>query len=265
MDKTKLLDKAAAAGEERLLLAKILDRLEQSRSRNIPVCTDFLSPQEQASAMAVVRLAGIREDGVAVLGGYPNAERRVLLFLPDWLEPSDAEGQVPIRCLRAQFRPEYELSHRDFLGSLMGLGIVREKIGDILVGRDSCDLIVLDSVAEFLLQNWEEAGRARLTVSAIEPADLQVPEVKIQELRDTVMTLRLDAVASTGFQMSRSKAAALIEGGKVQVNWRDCVKPDRLLTQGDTVSARGFGKFELTEVGGVSRKGRTSIVLKRYV
>ena len=84
-------------------------------------------------------------------------------------------------------------------------------------------------------------------------------------MRDTVSSLRLDAIASTGFRLARGKAAALIESGKVQVNWRECAKPDRLLAEGDTVSARGFGKFELTEVGGVTKKGRTSILLKRYV
>ena len=84
-------------------------------------------------------------------------------------------------------------------------------------------------------------------------------------MRDTVSSLRLDAIASTGFRLARGKVAALIESGKVQVNWRECTKPDKLLIQGDTVSARGFGKFELTEVGGVTKKGRTAIVLKRYM
>ena len=108
-------------------------------------------------------------------------------------------------------------------------------------------------------------GRAKLTVTAIEPRHIHIPEVKCQEVRDTVSSLRLDAVASTGFKMARGKAADLITSGRVQVNWRECTKPDKLLSAGDTVSARGFGKFELTEVGGVTKKGRTSIVLKRYV
>ena len=163
---------------------------------------------------------------------------------------------------RAALRREYVDS---VLGSLMGMGIVREKVGDILVGPDSADLVVLDTVEDFLLQSWDSAGRAKLTVTAIEPCHIHIPEVKCQEVRDTVSSLRLDAVASTGFRRARGKAAALIESGKVQVNWRECTKPDKLLTAGDTVSARGFGKFELTEVGGVTQKGRTSIVLKRYV
>ena len=265
MDKSKLLDRLGAAGEDRLLLAKVLDRAGQAQSRNIPAATDFLSPQQQALALDLLRLAGIPETGYMSLGGYEGAERNILLFLPDWLEAADAGSQSPIRCLRASFREEEKLTHRDFLGSLMGMGIVREKVGDILVGPAGADIMVLDTVAEFLLQSWNSAGRARLAVTAIEPWEVRVPEAKCQEVRDTVSSLRLDAVASAGFRMARGKAAELITSGRVQVNWRECTKPDKLLTAGDTVSARGFGKFELTEVGGVTKKGRTAIVLKRYV
>lgn len=261
MEKRKLLDRAAAAGEDRLLLAKVLDKAEQARHRNIPAHTDFLTPQQRLLAEGLLRQAGVPARGYAALGGYAGAERNILLFLPDWLEAEDAES--PLRCLRASFR--LELSHRDLLGSLMGMGVAREKIGDILVGPEQADLVVLDSVADFLLQSWDAAGRAKLSLSAIDPRELQVPETACQEVRDTVSSLRLDAVISTGFHMARGKAAALVESGKVQVNWRECTKPDKLLAEGDTVSARGFGKFELAQAGGVTKKGRTSIVVKRYV
>jgi len=265
MDKSKLLDRIGALGDDRMLLAKVLDRAEQAQNRNIPSATDFLSPQQQMMALDLLRLAGISESAYARLGGYDGAERNLLLFLPDWLEAEDAVDQSPIRCLRAAFRPEDQLTHRDFLGSLMGMGIVREKLGDILVSPDSADLMVLDTVADFLLQSWDAAGRAKLTVSEIEPAHVHIPTVQCREIRDTVSSLRLDAVVSSGFRMARGKAADLIASGRVQVNWRECTKSDKLLSAGDTVSARGFGKFELTEVGGVTRKGRTSIVLKRYI
>ena len=102
-------------------------------------------------------------------------------------------------------------------------------------------------------------------MSAIEPENLHIPAVQRKEVRDTVSSLRLDAVASSGFRLARGKAAALIGSGRVQLNWRECVKPDKLLEAGDVVSARGFGKFELAEVGGLTRKGRISIVLQVYV
>ncbi|WP_325200585.1 YlmH family RNA-binding protein [Oscillibacter sp.] len=263
MDKGALLDRFGLTGEDRLALAKVLDRAEQADSRNIPTSTDFLSPQQRSLAVELLRLAGISESSYVLQGGYEGAERQVILFLPDWMEAEDAES--PIRCLRAEFREEEKLTHRDFLGSILGLGVVREKIGDILVAPDSADLLALEGVADFLLQSWDSAGRAKLRVRAIEPDNLHIPAVRRREVRDTVSSLRLDAVASSGFRLARGKAAALIESGKVQLNWRECVKPDKLLEAGDVVSARGFGKFELSEVGGPTRKGRISIVLQVYV
>ena len=106
---------------------------------------------------------------------------------------------------------------------------------------------------------------AKLTVAEIDPSHLHMPEIKCEEVRDTVSSLRLDAVCSTGFRMARGKAVDMISSGHVQVNWRPCTKADKLLTEGDTVSARGFGKFQLAVVGGVTKKGRTAIVVKRYI
>lgn len=263
MDKTKLLDRYT--GEDRMALARVLDRAEQSRQRGIPTATDFLSPQQQVQAMELLYQAGIPETDYVRLGGYEGAERRLICFLPDWMEPEDAACQSPIRCLRAAYRSEYHLTHRDFLGSLMGLGIVREKIGDILVGEESCDLLVLDSVADYLLGSWDTAGRAHLKLSPVELCNIHIPQLRCQEVRDTVSSLRLDAIAAAGFKLARGKAAALVESGKVQVNWTLCQKADKLLEEGDVISARGCGKFELTEVGGVTRKGRVSILLKRYL
>ncbi len=261
MDKTKLLDRLGAVGDERLLLAKVLDRAGRTQNQNIPVSTDFLSPGEQVRAADLLRLAGI--SGYVAAGGYEGAERRLFVFLPDWQEPEDAAP--PVRFLRAAYRAEDSVNHRDLLGSLMGLGIVREKVGDILMGEARADLIVMDTVADFLLQNWTSAGRTRLKVSEIEASGLQPPEIRCREIRDTVSALRLDAVAASGFRTSRGKAAELIAAGRVQVNWRECTKPDKLLSEGDTVSARGLGKFRLSSVGGTTRKGRVSVVIQIYI
>ncbi len=263
-DKSALLDRVGAAGEDRLVLARVLDRAGQARERNVPAATDFLSPAQRAKAEDLLRLAGVPEAEHVSLGGWEGAERRILLFLPDWLEAEDAGDHSPIRCLRASYRAEEKLTHRDLLGSLMGLGIVREKIGDILAGPESADVLVLEGVADFLVQNWTGAGRAKLTAAAVGPEEVRVPEVRSREVRDTVSSLRLDAVSSAGFRMARGKAASLIESGKVQLNWRECVKPDKLLSEGDVVSARGFGKFRLTRVGNVTKKGRISIVVSVY-
>lgn len=263
MDKGALLDRLGLAGEDRLVLAKVLDKAGQAESRNIPAATDFLSPQQRAWAQDCLRLAGIPETSYVSQGGYEGAERQILLFLPDWMEPENAES--PIRCLRASFREDEKPAHRDFLGSLMGMGIVREKVGDILVGPDSADLLVLEGVSDFLLQSWTSAGRTKLRVSAIERSNLHIPAVQRKEVRDTVSSLRLDAVAASAFGLSRGRAAELIAAGRVSLDHAACLKPDKQVGQGAVLTARGLGKAKLIEVGGLTKKGRVGIVIERYL
>ena len=164
MDRRQLLDRAARNGDERVLLAHILDKCEQSRNRNIPSATDFLSPAEQRSAQDLLHAAAIH-DGCAFCGGFERAERRMLLFLPDWQEEA-AESEY-MTALRCTYRKEDTLTHRDFLGSLMAQGVTREKLGDILVSEGSCDLIVSRDIAPYLLQNVTSAGRVKLGVREI--------------------------------------------------------------------------------------------------
>ncbi len=262
MDKRTLLDRAAHSAEERVLLAHVLDRCETSRARNVPTHSDFLSPAELRSAEELIRAARIH-DGWRAVGGYDCAERRMLCFLAEWQEePDEAELMA---ALRVRWHETESVGHRDLLGSLMALGVARAKLGDILISEQSADVIVCADAADYLTREWTGAGRAKLRTERIALAALTVPEQKIRELRDTVATLRLDAVISTGFGMSRGKAVELIASGRVQLNHRETLKPDVLLREGDVVSARGLGKFELFEVGGLSKKGRTTILVKRYL
>ncbi len=266
MDKQSLLDRLRAEGDERLLLSRILDRQRKAANGGEPVCTDFLSPREQALAGDLLRLSRTPDDSYLFVGGVPGAERRTLCFLPDWMSPDAlSPDALPICAVRAQWRGGETLSHRDILGGLMGLGIARGKIGDIYVSADSADVLILDSLLEFLKQSWLSAGRVKLQVSEITLDAVRVPERKALEIRDTVSSPRLDAVIASGFRMSRAKAAELVGAGRVQVNWLDCPKPDRILQPGDCVSARGFGRFTLSRVGDPTRKGRIPIFIARFL
>lgn len=257
-----LLDRSAADAAERTLLAHVLDKCEQCRVRNVPAHTGFLSPGEQRSAQELLRAAAIR-DGYVFLGGYERAERRVLCFLPPWQE--EAADEDYMAALSCALRPQDGVTHRDLLGSLMGLSITRSKIGDILVTPARAQVIVSTDVADYLLANWTGAGRVRLRVERVALDTLEIPQQAVREIRDTVATLRLDAVAASGFSISRTKAAELIAAGRVQKNYRETTRQDAPVSQGDVISARGVGKFELAEVGGLSRKGRTAILLRRYL
>lgn len=260
MDRGALLDRAASSPEERILLARVLDKYDQCQRRNIPAATPFLSPAEQQSADRLLRMAGIHA-GFLWNGGYRGAERKLLQFLPDWAE----EDAAALSAILARFRGDEAPGHRDCLGSLMGLGIVREKIGDILLLPDACEVVVAADILPFLVQNWGSAGRVHLTVSELPLSELIVPEQQVKTIRDTVMSLRLDAVAASGFSLSRGKAAELIASGRLQLNHIECTKCDRPVAAGDVVTARGLGKFVLSEVGGLSKKGRTAITILRYL
>ena len=149
MNRRELLDRASATAEERLLLGRVWDKYEQCRSRCVPTHTEFLSPQEQAAARRLLQAIGAEESEYAFFGGYEGSERRQLHFLPDWAFGPEEDAVAALRC---RFYEAGTLNHRDFLGSLMGLGLTREKIGDILVGENSADVLVSRTAEPFLLE-----------------------------------------------------------------------------------------------------------------
>ena len=266
MNKRELLDRCARDGEERVLLARALDKLELAGSRGVPAHTPFLSPGEQAAVSGLLAACGRPRH--RFWGGYEGAERQICLFLPDWQEEdaplSDPEG--PLAALEAAFPADASLSHRDILGSLMGLGLTREKLGDILLpGPGRCQVAVLREALPILLSQWEGAGRYRVRLKEIPLDQLAPAPVQVRTIRDTVASPRLDAVLGAGFGLSRSRAAALISAGRVSVNHRECLKGDRLIQEGDVLTCRGLGKCVVKEVPGQSKKGRTMLVLERYI
>lgn len=263
MDKRALLDRFAADSEERFLLSQVLDRMEACGRKQAAECTAFLSPREQMAAEQMLRTAG--SGPYLPIGGYDGAERRCLLFLPDWMEPEFVDAGEYLSLLRCTWFQEDKLTHRDFLGALMGMGVRRDTVGDILVGDGSCDLIVLPGVASFLKDSLDSAGRTKLRVAGLPLEEVAVPVQERKTLRDTVAALRLDSVLAVGFSISRSKASQLIASGRCAVNWQETTKSDLTVKAGDVISCRGLGKCKLTEVGGLSRKGRINITMERYL
>lgn len=266
MTKKELLDRCAHSGEERVLLARVLDKLELSQNRGVPAHTQFLSPGEGASVADLLNAWGHPRH--LFWGGYEDAERTICVFLPDWQEADDflADPEGPLTAVEAVFPPNASLGHRDILGSLMGLGLTREKLGDILLPGDGrCQVLLLREALPILLSQWESAGRWKVSLKEIPLADLEVRPVQVKTIRDTVATPRLDAVLAAGFSLSRSKAAAYISGGKVAINHRECLKADKTVEEGDTLTCRGLGKCVVKEVPGQSKKGRTMLVLERYI
>jgi RNA-binding protein YlmH len=168
-------------------------------------------------------------------------------------------------CLRASFFEEDSLTHRDFLGALMGAGIARETVGDICVGNGYCDFFVTDEIAPYIQQSFLSAGRTRVHMSRILLREAIIPEPEVKEIKDTVASLRLDSVISSGFRIGRSLAAQHICAGKAAIDGLPCEKPDKTVSEGMKISVRGLGKIKLATVNGRTKKDRISITIHRYI
>ncbi len=260
MEKRESIERLAQNDGDRLLLARLYDRMTAAKRKNVPAAGPFLSPREQALAARLL-------PEFRLFGGYEGAERAVLCHVPDYLDPEDylfgEDG--PIRALSAAFFEGDALSHRDFLGALTGAGIKREAVGDILVRPGLCQFLVTREIAPYALQNLDAAGRSKLRLSPLPLRELAPPPVETKEIRATVASARLDSIVSAGFGLARSMAARQIEAGRAAVNGLPCEKPDRPLREGDRVSVRGLGRIELRGIGGTTRKGRAAITIYRYI
>lgn len=245
-----------------MLLAKIWDKINAAMNRNIPGSTCFLTPRE----LEMSRFLFGQPEGLYAFGGYDDAERKILWYLPDYLDESRLmEEDFPVVCLRATFFEGDSPSHRDFLGALMGIGIGRETVGDICVGKGQCDFFVTQEVSSYLLQNFTSAGHTKFRLASVPLSEAQIPESEVRIIHDTLASLRLDSVVATGFRIGRSLAGSYISAGKVAIDGLPCEKPDKLVAEGCKISLRGSGKIKLVSVNGQTKKGRTSVEIHRYI
>ena len=261
MDRSNI-EKIAKTPEDRVLLAKIWDKINAGMRKNIPANTAFLTLRE----LEMCRYLFGTQEGLFPFGGYEGAERQMLVYLPEYLE-KDAlyEEDSPLVCLRATFFDGDTPSHRDFLGALMGVGIARETIGDICVGKGQCDFFVTQEIAPYILQNFIGAGRTKVHLDRILLSEVSVPEPETKEIRDTVASIRLDSIISSGFRIGRSAAAQYVSAEKVAIDGLPCEKPDKQLDEGVKISVRGLGKIKLRSINGQTKKGRISIIIDRYI
>ena len=256
------IEKIARNPEDRMLLAKLWDKINAGIRKNIPANTCFLSPRE----LEMARFLFGEPEGLCAFGGYADAERKMLVYLPEYLEESALyEEDSPCVCIRAEFYQGDTLSHRDFLGALMGAGIGRETLGDICVSKEHCDFFVTREIAPYILQNFLSAGRTKLHLCQIPLAEAEIPQPEVKEIKDTMASLRLDSVISSGFRIGRSLAAQYVTAGKAAIDGLSCEKPDKTVSEGMKISVRGLGKIKLHAVNGKTKKDRISVVIHRYV
>lgn len=258
--------------EEQLLTGVIEDKIKQCSEYYSIANSLFLDLRQRTQAERICSKHRPLQYGF--YGGYEDAERTLAVFFPEYIDLSEKtmeeylkenEEDNPLTVLTVQHSGARSLTHRDYLGSLIGLGIKREMIGDILVADDRADIFILKEISDFLLTHYFQAGRVSLTTKLQSIDRLIVPERRVEEKKDTVASLRLDNVIASAFSLSRGKAVEAIAGGIVFVNGLQMDKPERIIKEGDKLVLRGKGKAVLKAVSGLTRKDRIFIIIEKYL
>ncbi len=236
----------------------LLERCERTAS---VTHTTFLTPAEQYALQSwASRRCGCR---MILHGGVEGAERRAAFFLPEWMEEDVFEPSDYMHCiaLKAGFGSP---GHRDYMGAVLGLGIKREWLGDILTDGSQAHIFCLEGVAEHILASLDKVGRYGVRTKEVALSEAPVPKREFTELTFSVQSFRLDAVTAGMFRISRTAAAAAIAAGEVSLNYSECLRPDAQVGEGDIISLRGRGKARLASYGGQSRKGRNFVTAEIY-
>lgn len=259
-DREKILRYYKNSGQEDVV-AKLLDLADVAAKTRKYRVSEFLDPAGFAAAETIIAQYGSLK--LAEDGGYEGAERKKVAFIHrDFMGTESFD----ITAVRFSWDNRYhELSHRDVLGSIMGSGIKRDVIGDILMRRDHCIVVTSPVIANYLLTSVVTIGAAQVSASEMALDEIPPREQKVKEIRTTVASMRLDVIAAAGFGTSRSKMANEIDVDKVKVNWKDVKSSSQAIKEGDIISLRGRGRVEVAEVMGTTKKGRINLVLRRFI
>ena len=257
--------------DDERLLSHARDLKQRAADRGMLTHTSFLD-LNQRSVLSRIEREQNADVATFYCGGYPDAERTVAVFVPRFygIEDLDAyfienSADNPLCLLRLEKDAFSALSHRDYLGALMGLSVKRETLGDILPDESGAFLVCLQSIRQYLLDNLFSAGRATLTVTEAPFASLGARQQNARDFFVSVPSMRLDCVIAAAFRLSRSKAEQAIKAGLVFVNAVQTDKTDKKLDTGDVLVLRGKGKCKLLAQTGESKKGRLHLTVRQYL
>ena len=254
--------------EDKMLLAQVLDKIEFVKTRGKLEYTDFLDMYQ--ISLVENFLKKIKFENYKLYGGYKDAERKVLIIYPEKYDEIMLEKNYSkiLKAVRVTL-PEEEkgrYSHRNYLGGIVKLGLKREKVGDILVSDTGADIIVMEDFSEILKKELPSLTRFENSkIEIIELKDLRKKEIKIEDIKIIVPSLRLDNIVSDLARTSRSKAKQIIEQERVFINGQNETKLSKQIKLNDIITIRGKGRFVIKEFEGTTRSGRQVIVIEKYV
>ncbi len=267
MDKQQLL-KDYKKQEDKMCLSQVLDKIEFSKVKDKIECTDFLDMYQVSLVENFLRK--IKIQNYKLYGGYEESERKVLIVYPEKYDEKMLEKNynkiVKIVRVRLSEEEKGKYSHRNYLGGIVKLGLKREKVGDIIVYEEGADIITVEDFADILKQQLPSLTRFENSEVIVEEIqNLQKREVKVENIKIIVPSLRLDNFVSDLAKTSRSKAVQIIDQERVFVNGKNETKASKLLKLNDVITIRGKGRFVIKELAGTTRSGRTIVVIEKYV
>ncbi len=243
--------------EDKLFLSRMCDLCDKSENTGLIMHSRFLTPREQMLLKDRLRFFVKAE----FLGGYDDADRKIAVFVPnDWQDMS-----FPISAVRVSPTNKRTYSHRDYLGSVLSLGIVRELVGDIVLDDDGAVIFVMEEIADFIMMNLSRVAHATVRINLLNPPFEINVEKKFKDTTATVSSLRLDCVLSAILGKSRASSTEFIEEGLTQVNYEVVKSVTHKIKNGDIISVKGFGKAQVATDERLTKKGRIHIDIKKYV
>ena len=254
--------------EEKLMLSKVIDKINCCDIRNQLQITNFLDLAEQQLIEKFLHTQKI--ENYKFFGGFAEAERKIVLFYPiklkELIEEQKLDFDEWIKVIRIilpnENKGKYE--HRNYLGALMKLGIKREKVGDILVDENGADIIIHKEILNYLQNNLQQLTRFhKSNIEEINLKDLKKLEMKKEQIKITVSSMRLDNIVAELARCSRNKALELIEQEKVFVNFEQISKQTKEIKVNDRITIRGKGRFKIKELIGNTKKGKTMVLIEK--
>lgn len=221
--------------------------------------TDFLNPFEIKNAVAILNSNGDLK--YTVDGGYKEAERSSIFIYPYYMEYENVENSLRFLQIEGNFKFK-SISHKDYLGALMNLGIKREKIGDIIIHENFCQLIVSDDICDFIVMNLEKVSRNNVVIREITREEVSYNPPNYKDVAFTVSSDRLDCIISGLYNISRQDSAKYINGERVHVNYEKIDSPSKVIHSGSLISVRGKGRAIVSQIGDLTKKGKIKIQAK---
>lgn len=260
-DRKKFLN-SITKSEDRLWFAKAAQQAYSCAKSTKVTFTDFSDPFKAGELLSL--LGENSEFKTVLYGGYSGSERVMAGFFPDCAERD--LSLFPIKAVKISYNKKFcsGLSHRDFLGSVLGLGITRDKVGDIVL-EDGFSVVFLNSdIVDYIALNLERVSRTKVKCEEIAVEGLNLGGEKGSQKSVTVSSLRIDAVLSSAFNLSRARAKELISSGNALLNQRSVSNGDKSVSPGDIITLRGTGRIKINEIKGKTKKDRTVLSIFIY-